>query len=69
MGDVVRVRMYVARQEDTEEVGVAFSGLFNIEIDGVDDEVGTAATMIVVGNGGFVDSGMLVEVELDAVVC
>ena len=69
MGDVVRVRMYVARQEDTEEVGVVFSGLFNIEIDGVDDEVGTAATVIVVGNEGFVDPEMLVEVELDAVVC
>jgi enamine deaminase RidA (YjgF/YER057c/UK114 family) len=68
VGDVVRVRMFVARQEDTEEVGVAFSGLFNNEIDGVDDEVGTAATMIVVGKGGFVDPEMLVEVELDAVV-
>jgi enamine deaminase RidA (YjgF/YER057c/UK114 family) len=68
VGDVVRVRMYVARQEDTEEVGVAFSGLFNNEVDGVDDEVGTAATMIVVGKGGFVDPEMLVEVELDAVV-
>ena len=35
----------------------------------MDDEGGTAATMIVVGNGGFVDPEMLVEVELDAVVC
>ena len=35
---------------------------------GLNDEVGTAATMIVVGKGGFVDSGMLVEVELDSVV-
>ena len=43
--------------------------MFNSEVDGVDGEMGTAATMIVVGNGGFVDSVMLVEVELDAVVC
>jgi hypothetical protein len=32
------------------------------------DQCAVAATMIVVGEGGFVDPGMLVEVEVDAVV-
>lgn len=68
VGDVIRVRMFVASQEDTEEVGMAFSDMFNENTPGVDPEVGTAATMIVVGRGGFVDPKMLVEIELDAVV-
>ena len=68
VGDVIRVRMFVARQEDTEGIGKAFSSFFNVEAPDVDAEMGTAATMIVVGKGGFVDSEMLVEIELDAVV-
>ncbi|KAK5936994.1 hypothetical protein PMZ80_010743 [Knufia obscura] len=36
--------------------------------EGREDLVGAAATMIVVGNDGFVDADMLVEVEVDAYV-
>jgi enamine deaminase RidA (YjgF/YER057c/UK114 family) len=62
-GDVIRVRMFVARKEDTEGVGEAFAAFFKGR---GETEVGTAATMIVVG--GFVDEEMLVEIEMDAVV-
>jgi enamine deaminase RidA (YjgF/YER057c/UK114 family) len=68
VGDVVRVRMFVARQEDTEEVGKAFSFFFNATGEDAHEEAGVAATMIVVGAGGFVDPEMLVEIEMDAVV-
>ena len=67
VGDVIRVRMFVARQEDTGAVGEAFSKMFNGASPGVDPEAGAAATMIVVGQGGFVDPEMLVEIELDAI--
>jgi len=66
--DVIRVRMFVAKQEDTEGVGKAFSDVFNAASSGEDSGIGTAATMLVVGEGGFVDPKMLIEVELDAVV-
>jgi len=68
VGDVVRVRMFVARQKDTEEVGKAFSFFFNATGEDAREEIGVAATMIVVGAGGFVDPEMLVEIEMDAVV-
>ncbi|ODM22545.1 hypothetical protein SI65_00133 [Aspergillus cristatus] len=59
---IVRVRMFVARNEDCGPVGEGFR-----EVLGKDngEQVGTAATMVVVG--GFVDEGMLVEVEVDAI--
>lgn len=66
VGDVVRLRMYVARHEDTEEVGKAFSFHFKGATDRALEEAGAAATMLVVGS--FVDPEMLVEIELDAIV-
>ncbi|KAJ9655586.1 hypothetical protein H2198_005587 [Neophaeococcomyces mojaviensis] len=79
--DIARVRMFVARGEDCETVGAAFKQCFatpeqelpvqdNKEDEKVlwkEDMIGAAATMIVVP-GGFVDSGILVEVEVDAVI-
>lgn len=53
---VVRTRMYLTHQRDVEAVGRAHKELF--------DKIRPAATMIVVS--GFVDSRMLVEVEVDA---
>ena len=54
--DVVRTRMYLAHSRDVEAVGRAHKELF--------DDIRPAATMLVVS--GFVDSRMLVEVEVDA---
>lgn len=53
---VVRTRMYLTHSRDVEAVGRAHKELF--------DDVRPAATMLVVS--GFVDSRMLVEVEVDA---
>lgn len=54
--DVVRTRMYVMHARDTDEVGRAHKELF--------DTVRPAATMVVVS--GFVDPGLVVEVEVEA---
>lgn len=59
--DVVRVRMFVDKQEDCREVGKAFKKVFG------QDGNGVAATMLVVP-GGFVRGDILVEVEMDAMV-
>ena len=59
---VVRVRMFVARHEDFRPVGEGFREVLGKENG---EGIGAAATMVVVG--GFVDEGMLVEVEVDAV--
>lgn len=56
--DVVRVRMFVTKNEDTGEVGRAMKDTLG--------EVAPAATMIV--GAHFVDSKMKVEIELDAIV-
>ncbi|MBA2948673.1 RidA family protein [Streptomyces himalayensis] len=53
---VVRTRMYLTHARDVDEVGRAHKELF--------DSVRPAATMLVVE--GFVDSRILVEVELEA---
>ena len=57
---------------DTGAVGSAFRDTFKQPdtraIDGAGFVTGTVATMIVSGKNSFVDSEMLVEVELDAVV-
>lgn len=74
--DIIRVRMFVARSEDCRAVGAAFRRCFSPQqgedagtvTDGAVDVVGAAASMIVVGTGGFVDGAMLVEVEVDAYV-
>ena len=68
--DVIRVKMFVARSEDCGAVGEAFRAVFGglTESDQPPsdiDNIGAAATMIVVP-GGFVDDAMLVEVEVDA---
>lgn len=73
--DVVRVKMFVARGEDCESVGQALRECFGgpeQELEpttatdsSTNDIVGVSATMIVVP-GGFVDGGILVEVEVDA---
>ncbi|MFI6346891.1 RidA family protein [Streptomyces sp. NPDC050560] len=54
--DVVRTRMYLTHARDVDAVGRAHRELF--------DQVRPAATLLVVS--GFVDSRMLVEVELEA---
>jgi enamine deaminase RidA (YjgF/YER057c/UK114 family) len=54
--DVVRTRMYLTHARDVEEVGRAHKELF--------DAVRPAASMIIVS--GFVDSRLLVEVEVEA---
>ncbi|MER5630750.1 RidA family protein [Streptomyces nitrosporeus] len=54
--DVVRTRMYLTHTRDTDEVGRAHKELF--------DAVRPAASMIVVS--GFVDPGLVVEVEVEA---
>ncbi|MFD0358581.1 RidA family protein [Streptomyces sp. NPDC127110] len=54
--DVVRTRMYLTHARDVEEVGRAHKALF--------DAVRPAASMIIVS--GFVDPGMVVEVEVEA---
>ncbi|MEU1814274.1 RidA family protein [Streptomyces roseifaciens] len=55
-GAVVRTRMYLTHARDVDEVGRAHKELF--------DAVRPAATLVVVS--GFVDSRVLVEVELEA---
>ncbi|RMZ77901.1 hypothetical protein DV738_g4141, partial [Chaetothyriales sp. CBS 135597] len=64
--DVVRVRMFVSNFDDTGAVGQAFRACF-ADSGQAGGELGAAATMIVVKDG-FVDTEMLVEVEVDAVV-
>ncbi|PRH77747.1 hypothetical protein C6N75_18645 [Streptomyces solincola] len=54
--DVVRTRMYLTHSRDVEEVGRAHKELF--------DAVRPAASMIIVS--GFVDPGLVVEVEVEA---
>ncbi|MFD9356570.1 RidA family protein [Streptomyces sp. NPDC060031] len=53
---VVRTRMYLTHARDVDEVGRAHKTLF--------DEVRPAASMIIVS--GFVNPGMVVEVEVEA---
>ncbi|CAG8885709.1 unnamed protein product [Penicillium egyptiacum] len=65
--DIVRVKMFVTRHKDCEAVGRGISeilGKYNRAGSGM---IGAAAIMIVV-NGGFIDKGMLVEIEVDAVM-
>lgn len=54
--DVVRTRMYLTHARDVDEVGRAHKELF--------DTVRPAASMIIVS--GFVDPGLVVEVEVEA---
>ncbi|MFF3463079.1 RidA family protein [Streptomyces sp. NPDC001984] len=54
--DVVRTRMYITHARDVDEVGRAHKELF--------DTVRPAATMIIVS--GFVDPGLVVEIEVEA---
>lgn len=56
VADVVRTRMYLTHARDVDEVGRAHKELFG--------QVRPAATLVVVS--GFVDSRVLVEVELEA---
>ncbi|CAA7262873.1 unnamed protein product [Cyclocybe aegerita] len=56
--DVVRLRMFVAEDKDTEGVSIALKEVFG--------SVAPAATMIV--GVGFVSPEMKVEIEADAVV-
>jgi enamine deaminase RidA (YjgF/YER057c/UK114 family) len=53
---VIRTRMYLSHARDAEDVGRAHWELF--------DSVRPAATMVVVA--GFIDSRVLVEVEIEA---
>ncbi|OKK19789.1 hypothetical protein AMK16_13540 [Streptomyces sp. CB00455] len=53
---VVRTRMYITHAGDVDDVGRAHKELF--------DEIRPAASMIIVS--GFVDPGMVVEVEVEA---
>ncbi|EER25582.1 Endoribonuclease L-PSP family protein [Coccidioides posadasii C735 delta SOWgp] len=67
---VVRVRMYVSRKEDAPGVMEAYREMLGSGRAGrgqEGDQVGAAATLIVVQNG-FVSDDMLVEVEVDAIV-
>ncbi|MEW2166330.1 RidA family protein [Streptomyces sp. NPDC007084] len=54
--DVVRTRMYITHARDVEDVGRAHKELF--------DTVRPAASMLIVS--GFVDSRLVVEVEVEA---
>ena len=75
--DIARVKMFVARSQDCGVVGDALRECFGTPVnqndaasnaeDSVKDILGVSATMIVVP-GGFVDEGILVEVEVDAFV-
>jgi len=56
--DVVRVRMFVAADEDAEKVGQALKKVFG--------DIAPAATMII--GARFVSAAMKVEIETDAVV-
>ncbi|KAI4719850.1 hypothetical protein E4T48_03940 [Aureobasidium sp. EXF-10727] len=60
---IVRIKMFVARQQDCAAVAQAFTEVLGKQNG---DDFGCAATMIVVG--GFVDPEMLVEIECDAMV-
>ncbi|KAJ5665172.1 Chitin synthase C [Penicillium sp. IBT 18751x] len=60
---IVRCKMFVSRKEDCDAVGEGFRDVLGKENG---DQIGAAATMIVVANG-FVDDDMLVEIEVDAV--
>jgi enamine deaminase RidA (YjgF/YER057c/UK114 family) len=62
IADVVRVRMFVGRQEDTAGVGQAFKNMFGQT---KDPEVGVAATMVI---AELVNKEMLCEIEMDAMV-
>ena len=70
--DVVRVRMFVASNNDAGAVGLAFRETFGQTPPNDTPDLrivtGTSATMIVSGKDSFVDPEMLVEVEVDAVV-
>ncbi len=55
-GDVIRTRMYITHARDVDAAGRAHKELF--------DAVRPASTMLVVS--GFVDSRVLVEVEVEA---
>ncbi|MEU4174413.1 RidA family protein [Streptomyces sp. NPDC026589] len=54
--DVVRTRMYLTHARDVEDIGRAHKELF--------DAVRPAASLIIVS--GFVDPGLVVEVEVEA---
>lgn len=59
---IVRTKMYVQRQEDCSPVAEVFRDILGRQNGG---DIGTAATMVIVG--GFCDPNMLVEIECDAV--
>lgn len=59
---IVRTKMYVQRQEDCSPVAEVFRDILGRQKGG---DIGTAATMVIVG--GFCDPKMLVEIECDAV--
>ncbi|MQY15868.1 hypothetical protein SRB5_60600 [Streptomyces sp. RB5] len=56
IGSVIRTRMYIAHARDVDEAGRAHKELF--------DAVRPVGTLVVVS--GFIDSRILVEVELEA---
>ena len=56
LSDTVRTRLYIVHARDAEEVGRAHRALFSTHP--------PAATLVVVS--GLIDSGMLIEVEVDA---
>ena len=60
--DVVRVRMFVGRLEDTAGVGEAFKNVFG---NTKDPAVGVAATMVI---AQLVNNEMLCEIEMDAML-
>jgi enamine deaminase RidA (YjgF/YER057c/UK114 family) len=60
---IVRCKLFVSRKEDCGAVGQGFKDVLGKENG---EQIGAAATMIVVANG-FVDDDMLVEIEVDAI--
>ncbi|KAJ5191631.1 Chitin synthase C [Penicillium cinerascens] len=60
---IVRCKLYVSRKEDCAAVGQGFKDVLGKDNG---EQIGAAATMIVVANG-FVDDDMLVEIEVDAI--
>lgn len=60
---IVRCKMFVSRKEDCGAVGEGFRDVLGKQNG---EQIGAAATMIVVANG-FVDDEMLVEIEVDAI--